>query len=921
MKMKFMGITFKSLNWTKRKTRRFLKHVLVVLIIVAAVFFPLILDYQQINIYKLFNSNESDRYNQGVMGLEEYNFLRLRNPKTGKIPEGIFSKELKFAKTLPTAESIRHLNKLDKASTYNWKARGPFNVGGRTKAIGNDILDENIIIAGAATGGIWKSTDGGQSWIKKTRSEDLHSVMCVIQDIRAGKEHIWYSGTGEYIGTGGEKSRLIGNSPLGGDGIFKSTDNGETWNLLPSTSTGDPVNLDQDFDHVWYLAIDTTNYEQDEIYAAVYGSIYRSVDGGGTWERVLGGPNLANAYTDVKVSPTGVVYATLCWGSSMGVWRSEDGIDWTKISQASWPSYTRRVVIAIAPSNENVIYFLADLSTDWTNQSHKYWKYSFISGNGSGNGGDWDDRSANLPGDFNSQLSFCLVNTVHPTNENIVFIGGRKLYRSINGLQTSPILIGGTSMFPNDHVDQHSLIFSYQNPEVAYLGNDGGVSITQDVLTYPIQWSSLNNGYLTTQFYTVAIVPNRSQNSKIMGGLQDNGTYFTDNDNSSNDWEIISWGDGGFAAFLGIGYKMITSWQDGEIFISKLSYRDPNTNQLILTRINPNFTTPKIFFCPFVLDPNDDNIVYLGGSRIIYRCDSIKTIPFNGSQSTKSQYWTSMMTFLSGVSALGISKTSANILYAGTMNGEIYRIDNANSSPIRTQVYSGDAYISCIAVDQRNDDHVIATFSNYETKSVYSTINSGGIWTDVSGNLEEYPDGTGRGPSVRWVSILYEEGSNIYFVGTSTGLYSTNNLDGLNTVWAQEGPSIIGNVVVDMVVTRDVDGNVVVATHGNGIYSRDLPVSADENDIELIADFALYQNYPNPFNPTTNIEYGVPEESFLTVKVYDILGKEILTLVNDKKQPGYYSVQLDATGLSSGIYFYKLQAGEFVATKKMILMK
>ncbi len=94
-----------------------------------------------------------------------------------------------------------------------------------------------------------------------------------------------------------------------------------------------------------------------------------------------------------------------------------------------------------------------------------------------------------------------------------------------------------------------------------------------------------------------------------------------------------------------------------------------------------------------------------------------------------------------------------------------------------------------------------------------------------------------------------------------------------------------------------------------------------KEEIENPTAFHLYQNYPNPFNPTTTIKYQIPELSFVTIKVYDVLGSEVATLVNEEKAVGSYEVEFNATALPSGIYFYKLQAGSFVETKKMVLMK
>ena len=94
-----------------------------------------------------------------------------------------------------------------------------------------------------------------------------------------------------------------------------------------------------------------------------------------------------------------------------------------------------------------------------------------------------------------------------------------------------------------------------------------------------------------------------------------------------------------------------------------------------------------------------------------------------------------------------------------------------------------------------------------------------------------------------------------------------------------------------------------------------------EDDPPINKDFYLSQNYPNPFNPTTNISYSISQRSFVTLKIYDVLGNEITTLINKEMQSGSYEVEFDASNLPSGIYFYQIRAGAFVDTKKLILLK
>ena len=99
------------------------------------------------------------------------------------------------------------------------------------------------------------------------------------------------------------------------------------------------------------------------------------------------------------------------------------------------------------------------------------------------------------------------------------------------------------------------------------------------------------------------------------------------------------------------------------------------------------------------------------------------------------------------------------------------------------------------------------------------------------------------------------------------------------------------------------------------------PITSVEVDVRLLDKFTLEQNYPNPFNPTTTIKYSVPKLSFITLKIYDVLGSEVALLVNEEKRVGTYELKWDAANLSSGVYFYRLQAGSFVETKSMLLVK
>ena len=130
-------------------------------------------------------------------------FSRLVNPETGKIPPNMRARELKFAQTIPDNSKLQS----------NWIARGPYNVGGRTRALAIDATDENTIMAGGVSGGIWRSENKGVSWTKLTSPDMLHNVTCLRQDTRDGHTNTWYYGTGE----------AYGNSASGTDAFKKAS--------------------------------------------------------------------------------------------------------------------------------------------------------------------------------------------------------------------------------------------------------------------------------------------------------------------------------------------------------------------------------------------------------------------------------------------------------------------------------------------------------------------------------------------------------------------------------------------------------------------------------------------------------------------------------------------------------------------------
>jgi hypothetical protein len=160
-------------------------------------------------------------------------------------------------------------------------------------------------------------------------------------------------------------------------------------------------------------------------------------------------------------------------------------------------------------------------------------------------------------------------------------------------------------------------------------------------------------------------------------------------------------------------------------------------------------------------------------------------------------------------------------------------------------------------------------------------------------------------------------------IGTIVGFNGTilRTTDGGQN-WNQQ----FSKISINLNAVCFVDSNIGYITGGGGTILKTVNggiiTDVEEKKIRgIIEDFSISQNYPNPFNPSTTVRYNIPEKSFVTIKIYDILGKEVATLINEEKPIGNYTVKFDGSGLTSGIYFYQIKAGNYVETKKMILLK
>jgi photosystem II stability/assembly factor-like uncharacterized protein len=250
-------------------------------------------------------------------------------------------------------------------------------------------------------------------------------------------------------------------------------------------------------------------------------------------------------------------------------------------------------------------------------------------------------------------------------------------------------------------------------------------------------------------------------------------------------------------------------------------------------------------------------------------------------------------------------------LINGTKSGDIlYAISGPSPTVLMASTDSGNTWnyrdsinISLLTVDPNNSNILYADSSSWVT---IKSTDGGFTWKRISNYVGQS------------YSVNPGNSSFIYIPSWGSGVqYSTDA--GLNWGSYNNGLPYLNTFTVCSSESHPY--KLFVTTFGGGIYTADQSVSDVVNQKPDIKSFSLAQNYPNPFNPSTKIEYRIPKAGMVSIKVYNILGKEVITLVNEEKPSGQYTLNFNAGNFPSGIYFYTLRAGSFTETKKLILLK
>jgi len=671
------------------------------------------------------------------------------------------------------------------ASTEGWAAVGPTAIAlflrsaGRVTTVAIDPTNSNTIYAGAAQGGVWKTVNGGGDWTPLTDAQCSLAMGALAVDPITPS--IVYAGTGEM--------HFSGDSYYG-CGVLRSTDGGVTWTQLGGavfdTQTGGA--------RISKIVVDPAtagSASNSTVFAATSFGLYKSVNSGGAWSRLLAAP-----VTDVLQNPSNgsVLFAAVgcpqaaCPAASLanGVYKSVDGgATWSHLS-GGFPSFdVGRIQLAIAVSSPSMLYAaVQDAFGSGGNDGALLGLFKSTDA-----GATW--TGLGHAGRFCSdQCWYDLVVSVDPTDPNVVYVGGVGLYRSTDGGATFSY-IGGPI-----HVDQHALAFDPRNPATIFVGNDGGVYKSTD---RGQSWASLNTNLAITQFYPgISLSPNSAPD--ILGGTQDNGVVeYT----GTSVWAAVLHCDGGFTA---INFQTpTTAFAECEWFppYGGPQRRDGGSGGYFSLKANSiDFNEPALFIPPLVMDPVIPQVLYFGTSRLYRTVDNAESWGAISGDLTRSGGMSSQK----GVSAIAIAPSDPQTIYVGTSDGNVQVTTNGGAT--WTPVISGlpNRWVTDIAVASSDPQRAYLTVSGFGSGHVFRTVNRGGSWQDISSNLIDVPVN----------AILRLPGSDELYVGTDLGVFQSGD-DGLT--WA---PSTTGmpNVAVLDLAFQNVTQTVVAATHGRGMFAH-----------------------------------------------------------------------------------------------------
>ena len=741
-------------------------------------------------------------------------------------------------------------------SRLEWRSIGPANMGGRVADVEGIPGDPNIVYVATASGGLWKTTNGGVTWKPILERQGTISIGDIAL-APSNPDVVW-------VGTGESNVR---NSVSFGDGVYKSTDGGKTWQHMGL----------KDSERISAIVISPQNPEV--VYVGALGhafgpneerGVFMTTDGGKTWTKTLYIDN-QHGVADLEIDPTNpnILYAGMWsferkpWthrsGSEKGgVYKSIDGgRTWNKLTNGL-PKLIGRIGVRVAPSNPNIVYAIVEAKEGTLYRSDDRGEtFKMVSK---------DERIVSR-GFYYTRVR------VDPTNENHIYAVASTLFTSIDGGKTFRSITSKT------HIDYHALWLDPKNPKRMWNGQDGGIAVSYDGGE---SWESVYN-IPAGQFYQIH-ADNRLPFYYIMGGLQDNGAWTGPSRTRepagimNDDWRMVSFGD---------GFYIVNNPDDPELYVSESQGGDivrTDFRSREQQAVNPwgrgSGDGPALgekyrfnWNAPIILSPHDKNTLFFGGNVVFKSTDFGKTwqqispdLTTNDPEKQKDAggpvaFENTGAEYHSTIISLAESPVQKGQIWAGTDDGNIQQTLDGGKTWTKIAGNFRDLQrpslpVSHIEPSTTNtqtayvafDGHMFDDFRPY----IFKTVDGGKSWDEIAGNL----------PAKAYVQVVREDpkNPNLLYAGTELGLFVSYSGGKL---WMPLNLKNLPNVSVHDIIIHPRENDLIIATHGRSIWIfDDVSPIQQMNQTILNSNAHLFPVRPALRFATRFTRYGIGDKVF-----------------------------------------------------------